>query len=254
LGGSIIGGVGNSSGELLMTSDAKSIQIRGDLIGNEGLFAASIDSTNGSIKNLKIGGSVVSGLNTDSGSIRVLGTLGNLTIKGNVIGDDDNAVFISAAATKDAKAKAFNKVTIGGRVAFANILGGYDTDLDAVNSHAQIGSVSVRGDWIGSNLVAGAISGDTVPENFGTNDDAIIPNSVPGSLASKIASIVIKGTVIGTTDDTADNFGFVAQEIGKFKLGKNKQALTKGTGNDAIKISQGTGSDVAIHEIGANLA
>lgn len=254
LGGSIIGGVGNSSGELLMTSDAKSIQIRGDLIGNEGLFAASIDSTNGSIKNLKIGGSVVSGLNTDSGSIRVLGTLGNLTIKGNVIGDDDNAVFISAAATKDAKAKAFNKVTIGGRVAFANILGGYDTDLDAINAHAQIGSVSVRGDWIGSNLVAGAISGDTEPENFGTNDDAVIPNSVAGSLASKIASIVIKGTVIGTTDDAADNFGFVAQEIGKFKLGKNKQALTKGAGNDAIKVSQGTGSDVAIHEIGANLA
>ncbi|HET6410364.1 MAG TPA: hypothetical protein VFG14_20910, partial [Chthoniobacteraceae bacterium] len=253
IGGSIVGGVGNSSGELLMDSDAKMIQIKGDLIGNEGLFAASIDSTNGSIGKIKIGGSIVSGLNTDSGSIRVLGTLGSLAIKGNVIGDDENAVFISAAATKDGSAEAFNQVKIGGRVAFANILGGYNTDLEAVNAHAQIGKVMVKGDWIGSNLVAGAVSGSTEPEDFGTNSDAAISNSVPGSLLSRIASVQIKGTVMGTAGDTGDNFGFVAQEIGKFKYGKNKLKLVAGAGNDAVKMSQTTGEDVAIHEIGATL-
>jgi hypothetical protein len=257
IGGSVIGGIGNSSGEVIMNSDASRVSIRGDLIGNSGLFSASIDNTNGRIGSVKIGGSVVSGLNTDSGSIRVTGDVGKLTVRGSLIGDDDNAVIISAAATKAPTEKsnfAFRNISIGGRAAFATILGGYDTDLEAVNAHAQIGRVMVRGNWVASNLVAGAVPGDSEPENFGTNADARIAESIPGSVLSKIASVVIKGTVIGTAEENGDNFGFVAEQIGSFKFGKNKLKLNKGAGNDAVLISQGTGADVAIHEIGANLS
>jgi hypothetical protein len=256
IAGSIIGGLGNSSGEVIMNSDASRVHVKGDLIGNSGLFSASIDNTNGRIGSVKIGGSVVSGLNTESGSIRVMGDIGNLTVRGSLIGDDDNGVIISAAATKAPNEKnnfAFRNISVGGRVAFATILGGYDTDLEAVNSHAQVGRVLIKGDWFASNLAAGAVPGDSEPENFGTNFDAVITGGMPGSVLSKIASIVIKGTVIGTTEEGGDNFGFVAQQIGSFKFGTNKLKLNKGAGNDAIKISQGTGADVAIHELGATL-
>jgi hypothetical protein len=256
IAGSIIGGIGNSSGEVIMNSDASRVHVRGDLIGNSGLFSASIDNTNGRIGSVRIGGSVVSGLNAESGSIRVMGEISNLTVRGSLIGDDDNGVIISAAATKAPNEKnnfAFRNISVGGRVAFATILGGYDTDLEAVNSHAQVGRVMIKGDWFASNLAAGAVPGDSEPENFGTNADAVITGGIPGSVMSRIASIVIKGTVIGTAEEGGDNFGFVAQQIGSFKFGTNKLKLNKGAGNDAIKLSQGTGADVAIHELGANL-
>lgn len=257
IGGSIIGGVGNSSGQLLMTSDSNSISVRGDLIGNSGLFAASIDSTNGRINKISINGSIVSGQNTDSGSIRVAGDIGVLNVKGNLIGDSDNSVFITAAAVKAPGATkniAFKTVNIGGRVAFANILGGYDTDLDAVNAHAQIGTVSVRGDWTGSNLIAGAVGNNSGEiDDFGTNSDAPIPNSIAGNVISKIASVQIRGAISGTGGVNTDNYGFVAQEIGKFRHGNTKLVLNKGAGNDAVKLAQTTGTDVVLHELGANI-
>lgn len=254
IGGSIIGGVGNSSGQLLMTSDSSSISVRGDIIGNAGLFAASIDSTNGRIGKVAVTGSIVSGQNTDSGSIRAAGDIGVLSVKGNLIGDADNSVVISAAAVKAptvTKNIAFKTVSIGGRVAFANILAGYDTDLDAVNAHAQIGTVSVRGDWTASNLIAGAVGNNSGEiDDFGTNSDAAIPNSIAGSVISKIASVQIRGAISGTGGDSTDNYGFVAQEIGKFRHGNTKLVLNKGFGNDAVKLAQTTGADVVLHELG----
>jgi hypothetical protein len=256
IGGSIVGGTGNSSGELLMNSDSKSVVVRGDLIGNLGLFAASIDNTNGRIGKVKIGGSVIAGFNIDSGSIRVMGDVRQLTIKGNVIGDEANPVFISAAATKaptDQSNIAFKNVKIGGKVSFANILAGYDTDLNAVNGRAQIGKVMVGNDWIASNLIAGATTESGTLANFGAGGDVPIPmgGAGPEGLVSKIASIQIKGLVAGTATTPGDHYGFVAQEIGKFKLGRNVLSLNAGSGNDAMKVSPTTGSDVGIFELGA---
>jgi len=255
-GGSVIGGSGNGTGELLMHSDAKTVSIHGDLVGNSGLFSASIDNTNGRIATVNISGSLIAGTNTDSGSIRVTGDIHSLHIRGNVIGDATHSVEISAAATMsptDKTDSAFGSINIGGRVAFANLLGGYNTDLDAVNGHAQIGVVNVKGDWIASNLIAGSKTTQSTPEDFGTVTDTVISGAGPAAVIAKIASIRIGGTVMGTGSDATDHFGFEAQQIGKFHFGKTTIHLNTGAGNDGDILSQQTGGDVSLHEIGAAL-
>ena len=252
-GGSIIGGSGNSSGDLVMKGDSSHVSVRGDLVGNSGLFSASIDDANGRIGTVNIRGSVMAGSNTDSGSIRVAGDIHSLRVHGNVIGDAGHSVEITAAATKsptDKADSAFGKIAIGGRIAYSNILGGYDTDLHAVNGHAQIGNVTVKGDWIASNLVAGikTSTGDT--KNFGSATDSVIAGAGPAGVISRIASIRIGGTVIGTTGNTTDHFGFEAQDIGKFRYGTTIVQPAVITGNSSTVLSQQTGGDVTLSEIG----
>jgi len=66
---------------------------------------------------------------------------------------------------------------------------------------------------------------------FGDADDA--PPAVNGTATpvSRIASIVIGGAIQGTVQG-GDHFGFVAQEIVKFKVNGVSLPLTPGPGND----------------------
>jgi hypothetical protein len=64
---------------------------------------------------------------------------------------------------------------------------------------------------------------------------------------SRIASIVIKGTATGSLIE-GDHFGFVAEEIGAFKVGKVKFPLTKGAGNDLAGLSVGEFGDLRVRE------
>ena len=141
---------------------------------------------------------------------------------------------------------AMGKISIVGRVEFANILAGYDVNLSAVNGDAQIGAVSVGGDWVASNLVAGAKNAASGNTNFGNGSDASIGAGSAGIVA-KIASITIAGQVFGTPKSvsTTDHFGFVAQQIGAVKIGGNSIVLTAGLDNLAV----GETSDMTVHEV-----
>ena len=126
----------------------------------------------------------------------------------------------------------------------AQILGGYLQNFAGpvpFNGNASIGPVKVGGDWIASSISAGVRDGGA--PGFGTPGDTIIAGA---TLISRIASISIKGAVIGTAAD-GDHFGFTAQQIGSFKAGPFKAALTAGT-DAAIELSPHTG-DVAIREV-----
>ena len=46
-----------------------------------------------------------------------------------------------------------------GRLELAQILAGYDTSLTPANADAQIGPVTVGGDWIASSITAGVVAG-----------------------------------------------------------------------------------------------
>jgi hypothetical protein len=70
------------------------------------------------------------------------------------------------------------------------VLAGYETSLNPINGNAQIGTVSVVGDWIGSDLVAGVEDGGAA--DFGDAGDTI---NGGGASIAKIASIVIGGIV-----------------------------------------------------------
>jgi hypothetical protein len=195
----------------------------------------------GRVGTMTVGG-VSGGVGARSGSIFVGQDIGALTIKGDVVGLATNPVFITAQgqATPDPaknKDSAIGSLIINGRVENANIEGGYGLVggvSTLVNADAQIGTVSVGGDWIASNLVAGVNPG---PDHvFGTADD-FAPAAGGGvtnntSINSMIGNVTIKGQAMGTVGGT-DHFGIVAQQIGTLKVGTVTYPAIPPTGDSA---------------------
>ena len=132
---------------------------------------------------------------------------------------------------------------IGGNVTGAQILAGYDRTGAAANADASIGNVFIGGNWMASDLIAGASAGND--GLFGTEDDALISGGNP--IVAKIASILINGAATGTETD-ADHFGFVAGQIAAFKAGGLKLALNPGPGND-LGVPIGATGDLQIREV-----
>jgi hypothetical protein len=221
-------GLGIDSGKVV-AGTLKSLTIGGDIAGGTGSNSGRISA--GTIGSIKVAGSVLSGFTSQSGWISAQQSIGTISIGGNLIGFQSTPVAITAAANDDATDTVdlvIKSIKIGGRVEFANILGGFDTTGVAVNPHAQIGSVTVGGSWVGSSVSAGI-----APVNafFGDADDA--PPGMNGTEApvSRIASIVIGGAIHGTVA-MGDHFGFVARQIVKFKVNGTALPLTAGPGND----------------------
>ena len=275
IGGSLIGGSNGFTGEI-RCAGLGAVKIGHNLTGGSITGAASLDrsgviESGGRISSMTIGGSIVSGIDTSSGAltfnatIRAGNDIGALAVKGSLVGHGDTGsgaspVIISArgqAFPSPGIDLAIGHITVGGRVEFANILAGYDIALNALNGDAQIGAVSVGGDWIASNLVAGAMNlgADNVTGGTGANADNVnfgdshdfSSGSGSAGIIAKIASITIAGQVFGTPNSTSstDHFGFVAEQIGAVKIGGNAIALTAGPDNLAV----GETSDMTVHEV-----
>jgi hypothetical protein len=267
IGGSLLGGSGDSTGEIYAPLDIGSVRVGGDITGGSiggttGDLTASgfIESAAGRIASVSVGGSIVSGTDASTGgglvnnaSIRAHNDIGSVIVGGSLLGnlsaDGDSPVVLSArgqavqGATTDL---AIGTIHIGGRVEAAQILAGYDIDLSPRNADAQIGGLSVGGDWLASSVAAGASPG---PDGFGSGDTKISGPGVtdnPG-IISRINSISIAGQVLGT--GTGAEFGFVAEQIGAFSLGGLSIPLSPGAHNDQRPLAVGTTGDVTIHEI-----
>jgi hypothetical protein len=125
-------------------------------------------------------------------------------------------------------------LTVRGRVEMADILAGYDVDLNPANGDAQIGAVNIGADWIASNLVAGIKATNGY---FGDGDDVLIADT-SATITAKVASIVIGGQALGTLESAnpADHFGFVAELIGLLNVGGTSIPLKVGPHNDNVKV------------------
>jgi hypothetical protein len=267
---SLIGGTGSGSGSITTaggTGDMGPIRIGKDLMGGsisgtttDLLQSGAIESA-GRIASITIGGSIISGTDTstagslmENGSIRASDDIGSIRVTGNLIGNSnsngDSPVIISARGQATQKAPndvAIGSITIGGKVELAQILAGYTVSLAPTNADAQIGRVSVGGDWIASSLVAGVAQG--ADGLFGTSDDAKITGGTDNAaISSKIGSIRIGGQVQGTAA-TGDHFGFVAEQIGSFKVGTATTALKPGVNNDVVELLGSSTADVTIREV-----
>ncbi len=230
IGGSLIGGPRLLSGEIYVAGDIGAVKIGGDLKGGSITTGAmdrsgSIQSVFGRIASVTIGGSIIAGVDSSVGgsltanaTIRAGNDIGAITVKGSLIGSvgtggDITKIVISARGQEfltSVSDVAIGKISIGGRVERAQILAGYDGNLTPQNGNAQIGAVTVGGDWVASDLVAGVQDGGAV--GFGDAGDTILP----GGTIAKIAAITIKGIVIGTAT-AGDRFGFASHAIGSFK-------------------------------------
>jgi hypothetical protein len=268
IGGSLIGGA--MRGGFIFGGAIGPVKIGGNIQGSDVDTAIVISDTgfiSGSrIASLFVGGSIIAGSESgggtlvNSGAVRAGNDIGAIVVKGSLIGNSIHPVSIIARgqATPGASSDvAIKSLIVGGRVESADILAGYEFDLMSgetigVNADAQIGRVVV-GDWIRSNLVAGVQDDSDAPRDnfFGDGDDQKISGVTdrPG-VVSKIASILIKGTAFGTTFG-GDHYGFVAQQIGSFKIGKTTFPLTAGAGTDLDGLLAGLTVDLRVREVAA---
>jgi hypothetical protein len=269
IGGSVVGGTGQLSGGI-NANNLGAVKIGRDLIGASiGAGQASITDSGfiyatEHIGSIEIGGSIISGTDSSVGgslfgnaSIRAGEDIGSITVKGDIagnqLGNDISSVIISARgqATPGAADVAIGKITVGHRVEQVKVLAGYDTSLVAKNADAQIGTVTVGGDWIASDLVAGVKNVSL--QNFGDDNDAKITGGTDTSRTSKIGSITITGRALGaatSTGITTDNrdFGFVAEEIGSMKIHGGTVFLQSGVAEGFRFLGL---TNLAVHEVPA---
>ena len=260
-GGSAQNGNILRSGMISATSKIKMLTINGDMQGGGSTGTSVVDGSGtiaaGHIDQLLITGSITAGFRNavstgsvaHAGSINLTNDIGSLTVRGSLLGSADTGqgavpVVISArgqATPTGTKNLAIGSLSIGGDVFLTNILAGYDATLTPLNGDAQIGKVSVVGDWSESSLVAGIKNTTSNNLFFGDGNDASIGAGNAGTTAS-IASITIGGVISGRPG-TGDHFGFAAQKITKFVLGGIKIPL----GASPFTRDIGTGGDVSIH-------
>jgi hypothetical protein len=244
VGGASMGKIGSISigGDIVGGSVTAHDGIQSISVGGMMLFGSIESST--SIGSVKVGGSIL------DGTIIAGTNIGTITVKGSVIGNAGALTKIYArglAGDPVTKNVAIRSISIGGRVEQTWILAGVDAGGVGVNGNAQIGAVTVGGDWIASNLESGCTSTNGT---FGDANDA----AIAGGTMSRIASIVVKGQVYGEVG-TTHTFGFFAETIGSFKSGGVAFPLKSGARND--RFSQGralhvgnsltSGGDFAVH-------
>jgi hypothetical protein len=265
IGGNIEGASASDTGEIRVFrhSPAKpaigSLTVGGDLIGGSqqgsgDLIDSSIIRASG-IKSLTIGGSIIAGLDSTtgpfvgSGAIISDNSIGTITVRGSLIGNSTNPVIITAAggqSEEDGKDVAIGLLSVKGRVGHALIEAGGSTLTGSIDADAQIGSIRVGGDWIASSAAAGATPG---PSGFGTFADVKMSGTGvrdDATISSSIGSVSIAGQIRGTMGGT-DHFGFVAEQIGKVTVGGTAIPLLAGKRNDDVLI--GITGDFDVREL-----
>lgn len=248
IGGSIIGGTKSRTGGIFAAESISNMTVGGNLRGGSMTGEADLIQTgvivtnNGRIGTLTLGGSLIAGVDgtsgtfLDNGAIRAADDIGTLTIKGSVVGNVTHAAQISARGQRTPPAAsdlAIRTLNVNGRVEYALIYAGADS-FGRTNADAQIGSVSVGGDWVASNLVAGGHAGND--GLFGSLDDTSLSGQLTRDrvgVNSLISSIRIGGQLIGT-EFTSDLFGFVAESVTAISVGGNNVPMLAGFHNDHV--------------------
>jgi len=246
VGGSVRGGTASESGTLFVTppmgTTARGIgpvKIAGDLTGGQAVGSGTIATFGGNIASVTVGGSFSGG--TGMG-ITAAGLLGPVKIGGDINSSGD--LLIQARGVPGVPL-AIASVTVGGDVGGdaggVAIRAGYDYDLGGQNADVQIGPVTVGGNWLSGSIAAGALANNGI---FGDADDTLIPGGNPATV-SAIASITIKGYI--TSGFSAS--GFVAEQIGKLKIGAATIPLNPGASTDLAPLLLGVGGVFRVREV-----
>ncbi|MGA3169700.1 MAG: hypothetical protein ABSE62_01685 [Chthoniobacteraceae bacterium] len=111
----------------------------------------------------------------------------------------------------------------------ADILAGQEADHLGDSSYqsgdASIGAVTISGDFIASNIVAGIQNVTSSDTEYGNANDSLIPTG--GTVIPSIASVIIAGQALGDFNN-ADQFGIVAETIGSIKVSGSTIPLPSG--------------------------
>ncbi len=168
-----------------------------------------------------------------------------MKIGGSIIGNFSQNAVISALGHPSATATsdlAIAGLSVGGRVEDADIYAGFTVngEYDPTSADAQIGAVSIGGDWNNSNLLAGV-------HEIGSTFSKISDSHDNSKITSSIASITIGGQVLGPSGGLVVETGFSAEWIKSFSVGGTKLTLKSGAHNDDFNI--GASGDVTFEEV-----
>jgi hypothetical protein len=260
VGGSVIGGSGDRSGSIVCDGAAGAIAIGGDLVGGSAFGMSALQDAGyiqaRRIASLTLGGSLIAGVDAttgafkNNGAIRVVDDIGAVLIRGSIVGSTANPAVLSArgkAAPTATADVAIGSLRVLGRVEYARIPAGYHVAGLIANADAQVGPVFVGGDWVASNLAAGALPGGN--DQFGDSDD-LKPGGFlvkdEAGISSRIASLTIGGQTVGTSGG-GDHYGVVAEAVGEVTVGGTTLSLTPGKSNDDFFV--GITGDFKVNEI-----
>jgi hypothetical protein len=234
--GSLIGGKGDNSGNIFSTEKFSVLNILGNVVGGDLASSATADLVESgyvqakSFGTINIGGTVRSGVDynatedlINSGAIRSQFEFGAINIKGSLEGNSTQRALITASGQEVVPVGTRNDLAIktlkiGGAVRYADLLFGYNLTDDhtaaEANPDAQVGAVVVGGDWVATNLVAGIAYSET----FGDGSDALANGVDRLDILARISAVAIRGQVLGTADNSSDQFGIVAQVVSSVRL------------------------------------
>ena len=267
ISGLVSGGDGKDSGTIRADGNLKSLTVA-SLTGGVGAGSGGVHlgdglvhpGNGGAIKILGAFAQLSPGIpGAGSASIVAGGKLASVAVTGAAtgaavhVGDSLGSLSIGADATNvnvTARGQvaqgrvsdvAIGRIDVKGSVLSSTFLAGYDLGGSGANPDAQIGLVKVGASWTASNLVAGVIAG--ADAGFGNALDVKAPGADNARIVSRIASVIIGGTVNGTAVNVTDHFGFVAQDVGVFKIAGVAHTVRP------VEELGGANNDVSIREV-----
>jgi len=211
--GPVLGQGGDYSGSIIGGASIGSIFVDGEVAGGVGNFSGTVVAS-GRIAALNIK-RLLAGDGVYSGSIRG-STLGDVVVRVDISGSARQPVYITGlgAATPTGPRAIIDSLTVGSMTK-ALVLGGYNFDMP-INGAGRIGTVTVRGNMLGSNIVAGVRNGvvgaNGMPQ-FGNGFD----ESITIGRRGRIDSVVVNGLALGSTDFT-ESYGVISHSIGSVRV------------------------------------
>jgi hypothetical protein len=255
IGGNLDGGTADNTGVIAVLGVLNKGLINGNIVGSDSgttLLTNTGYLQANAITSLTVGGSLMSGMAGSggldtSGAIRSSTTITSLTID-RLTGNSTNPAIISAVGRANVPVGSLSDVAIGSITVktsslYGDILAGYGTNTDngtvptgvGVNADAQIGTVTIGGNFTASNIIAGVGAG--AGGFFGNSTSAALSGAgvtdLP-TIISKISRVVIGGHVTGPVTTTADTFGVAAQYIVSASVAGTAIKLTAGADNDTF--------------------
>jgi hypothetical protein len=196
IGGSLVGGEGDSSGDLVAGDNTYadsigSVTIGKDLVGSTGLSSGVIGAF-GSIGTVKIGGNIIGGGSGESGLVLAFQNLASVTVGGSVFGGagTESGSIVGQAS--------LGTVLVKGNFSGGSYAGsGNQSELGVIASVGHINSVT-----IGGSIISG----------FNIGSGSLVQSASIFSSKADIGSIVVDGSVIGN-EEAPVTFSAVGQAV-----------------------------------------
>ncbi len=249
IGGSIIGGMFDHSGEIFCTGTAGPVKIRFDIVGGGGLESGVL-SVKRLMQSVMIGGSVVGGAGESSGQVTNSYGIGLAVVKHSVIGGSGLGSGIVASG-EEIKTLMVGGSVIGGSGDYSGRVGAGETGLAMVKiGHDVVGGTGVSSGGVGSStrmdhlIVGGSVIGgsadDTGSIRFGDFQTISIGHDLIGGSVSGSQ----KASETGIIQGYAQTKAAVILIGGSIVAGVNGNGFLKSSGT--IEISGNSGVSIVV--------